>query len=153
ETRRLTTELHAGWARQTELMHKDLLECLDDSQRALGPLPDTGGAPTSDRVDRWIAWGLTLVGGCILLGLMTRPACLLAACFLLLFYLPSPPWPSMPDNPHVDGRHIFVDQNLIEMLALLVLATVPSGRWLGLDALVFLPWRKKASPSAGIGQS
>src|SRR5262249_43987331 len=47
ETRRLTTELHAGWARQTELMHKDLLECLDDSQRALGPLPDTGGAPTS----------------------------------------------------------------------------------------------------------
>src|SRR5262249_50255909 len=148
--------LHAGWARQTELMHKDLEQCLDDSKRALGPLPDTDATQAIDRADRWIAWGLMLVGGCILLGLVTRPACLLAACFLALIYLAYPPWPSMPDNPHLDSRNIFEDQNLIEMLALLVLATVPSGRWLGLDALIFMPWRRKRlapARASGIGPS
>jgi uncharacterized membrane protein YphA (DoxX/SURF4 family) len=144
EARRLADELHAGWAKQTELMHKDLEQCLDESQRALGPLPEPGGAQTIDRMDRCIAWGLTLVGGCILLGFMTRPACLLAACFLALIYLAYPPWPSLPDNARLHAGSIFVDQNLIEMLALLVLAMVPSGRWLGLDALVLLPFGSKA---------
>jgi uncharacterized membrane protein YphA (DoxX/SURF4 family) len=144
DARRLAAELHAGWAKQTELMHKDLEQCLDDSKRALGSVPDTDGAEAIDRVDRWIAWGLTLVGGCMLLGLMTRPACFLAACFLAVVYLAYPPWPSLPDNPRLDGRNIFVDQNLIEMLALLVLAMVPSGRWLGLDALIFMPWQRKS---------
>jgi uncharacterized membrane protein YphA (DoxX/SURF4 family) len=156
EARRLAAGLHAGWAKQTELMHKDLEQCLDDSKHALGPLPETGTARTIDRMDRWIAWGLTVVGGCILLGFMTRPACLVAACFLAVVYLAYPPWPQLPDNPHVDGRNIFVDQNLIEMLALVVLAMVPSGRWLGLDAVLFLPWRRQApklqAPS-GIGKS
>jgi uncharacterized membrane protein YphA (DoxX/SURF4 family) len=156
EARRLAAELHEGWAKQTELMHKDLGRCLTESQRALGALPETDGAQTIDRIDRSIAWGLTLVGGCILLGFMTRPACLVAACFLALVYLAYPPWPSLPDNPNLGGRNIFVDQNLIEMLSLLVLAMVPSGRWLGLDALIFLPWRRKApkaQPACGISQS
>jgi len=152
EARRLAALLHAGWAKQTELMHKDLEQCLDEPQRALGPLPERDGAQTIDRIDRSIAWGLTLVGGCILLGFLTRPACLLAACFLVFVYLAYPPWPSMPDNPRLEGGIIFVDQNLIEMLALLVLAMVPTGRWLGLDALVFLPWRKKA-PASGAAPS
>jgi uncharacterized membrane protein YphA (DoxX/SURF4 family) len=156
EARRLAAGLKAAWAKHTESMHKDLEQCLDESRRALGPLPKTNGPQTIDRMDRWIAWGLTLVGGFILLGFMTRPACLVAACFLALVYLAYPPWPSLPDNPHLDGRSIFVDQNLIEMLALLVLAMVPSGRWLGLDALIFLPWRRKAPAqprASGIGQS
>jgi uncharacterized membrane protein YphA (DoxX/SURF4 family) len=143
EARRLAADLHAGWAKQTELMHKDLERCLDESQRALGPLPEAESAHTVGRLDRWIAWGLSLVGACMLLGFMTRPACLFAACFLAFIYLAYPPWPSMPDNPHVDGRNIFVDQNLIEMLALFVLTMVPSGRWLGLDALVFLLFSRK----------
>jgi uncharacterized membrane protein YphA (DoxX/SURF4 family) len=154
EARRLAAGWKAAWSKQTEDMHKDLELCLDESRRALGPLPDGDRAERIDRLDRLIAWGLTVIGGCILLGLMTRPTCLLAACFLALIYLTYPPWPSMPDN--LDGRNIFVDQNLIEMLALLVLAMVPSGRWLGLDALIFMPWRRKSLAPArapGIGPS
>jgi uncharacterized membrane protein YphA (DoxX/SURF4 family) len=156
EARRLAAALKAGWAKQTEFMHMALEQCLNESRRALGPLPQNDCAKTIDRIDRWIAWGLTLVGGCILLGFMTRPACLVAAGFLALVYLAYPSWPSMPDNARLDGRNIFVDQNLIEMLALLVLGMVPTGRWLGLDALVFLSLRRKAQTQprgSGVGPS
>jgi hypothetical protein len=42
------------------------------------------------------------------------------------------------------------------MLALLVLAMVPSGRWLGLDALIFMPWQRKSlapARASGTGPS
>ena len=44
-----------------------------------------------------------------------------------------PWWPTPPQ----EGNYLFVNKNLIEMLALLVLATTRSGRWFGLDALIY----------------
>ena len=64
-------------------------------------------------------------------------ALLLAASFaagallLLSFYLSMPPFPWLPENLRAEGHYLFVNKNLIEMLALLALATVPSGRWVG----------------------
>jgi hypothetical protein len=46
-----------------------------------------------------------------------------------------PPWPGLPDNPRAEGHYLYINKNLIEMLALLALATTRSGRWAGLDAL------------------
>jgi hypothetical protein len=45
----------------------------------------------------------------------------------------------------VEGHYYFVNKNLIEMLALLVLATTRSGCWLGLDGLLHRlnPWRRR----------
>src|SRR5205085_11866432 len=85
-------------------------------------------------------------GLCLLLGLLTRPSAVLGALFLLMLYLAMPPFPWLPENTHVEGHYLFINKNLIEMLALLVLATVPSGRWFGLDGLLqFLnPWRWRA---------
>ena len=37
--------------------------------------------------------------------------------------------------PMTEGNPLFVNKNVIEMLALLVVAAHPTGRWLGLDAL------------------
>ena len=86
---------------------------------------------------------MTAVGACLLLGLLTRTACVGGAIFLLMFTLALPALPGLPINTRAEGTYLFVNKNMIEMLALLALATTRSGRWLGLDALLqFLnPWR------------
>jgi hypothetical protein len=35
-----------------------------------------------------------------------------------------------------EGNPVFVNKNVIECLALLALASMPTGRWMGLDALI-----------------
>lgn len=103
---------------------------------------------------QWIDWltkyGLCLVGACLLLGLLTRTACVGGALFLLMFYLAMPPLPGLPENPKAEGHYLFINKNLIEMLALLALATTLSGRWLGLDGLLqfFNPRRWRRQPAA-----
>jgi len=97
-------------------------------------------------LDKMVAWGTLLIGACLLLGLFSRTACLGGAAFLLMLYLAMPPFPWLPDPPRpLEGHYLFVSKNLIEMIALLTLATTRSGRWAGLDALVqFLnPWRRR----------
>jgi hypothetical protein len=62
-----------------------------------------------------------------------------------------PPFPGLPDNPKAEGHYLFINKNIIEMLALLALATTTSGRWVGLDGLVRAvnPFgRKKRIPPA-----
>jgi len=94
-------------------------------------------------VDWLSSWGLLMIGAGLLVGLMTRSACLAGALFLLMLYVAMPPWPWLPDNPRTEGHYLIVNKNSIEMFALLALATTRSGRWLGLDALLqfFNPWR------------
>jgi uncharacterized membrane protein YphA (DoxX/SURF4 family) len=97
----------------------------------------------------WITrWGLFTVGVLLLLGLFTRTACVAGAGFLLLFYLALPPLPGLPDNPRAEGSYLFINKNIIEMLALLALATTSSGKWVGLDGLVQLlnPFRRRTEP-------
>ena len=129
-------------------MQDDLASLLTADQKQLGPLP----APEPPAVLRWtdlaVMWTLLIVGGCLLLGFFSRPAALVGALFLLMLYLAMPPWPWLPANPRTEGHYLFVNKNLIEMLALLALATVPTGRWAGLDGLLqFLnPWRWRSAP-------
>jgi uncharacterized membrane protein YphA (DoxX/SURF4 family) len=87
-------------------------------------------------LDWLVTFGLTAAGLCLLVGFLTRPACLVGALLLLMFYLAMPPVPGVPDNPRAEGHYLFINKNLIEMLALLALATTHSGRWLGLDGLL-----------------
>jgi len=147
EIGRLRAEL---LAEQNAILTEALASVLSDEQQRLGPVPPAAGTSQLVWIDRLTRYGLTAVGVGLLLGLFTRLACLGGAAFLLLFYLTMPPFPWLPTNPVVEGHYVFVNKNLIEMLALLVLATTPSGRWVGLDGLLrFLnPWRRRAAVAA-----
>jgi len=88
-------------------------------------------------VDHATIYGLLIMGVCLILGLFTRLSALAGAVFLAQIYLSMPPWPGLPPNPMAEGHYFIVNKNLIEMLACLVIATTPTGRWIGLDALLF----------------
>jgi uncharacterized membrane protein YphA (DoxX/SURF4 family) len=103
-------------------------------QLAEGPLPRPGDP--AGWVDRSIEWGLTAMGACLLLGLFTPIAGLAAAAQLAVFYLASPAWPGLPAAT-LGGHYLYIDRNLIEMVAALVIATAGTGRWAGLDAYIF----------------
>jgi uncharacterized membrane protein YphA (DoxX/SURF4 family) len=98
-------------------------------ERTLKPDQSGSGGVAEDRatlesVDRVMKYGIVAVGGCLILGLFARLASLLGAVFLASIVLSQPPWlrDAAPTYPQ-----------LLEMLALLTLATVPVGRWCGLD--------------------
>jgi uncharacterized membrane protein YphA (DoxX/SURF4 family) len=89
-----------------------------------------------DWSDAIVKYGTVAVGVCLLLGLFTRTACVIGATFLLLFFLAMPPLPGWPESPRAEGHYLYINKNIIEMLALLALAGTRSGRWVGLDGLV-----------------
>lgn len=102
---------------------------------AQGPLEPAATASPIARLDTVTMWFITAVGALLLLGLFTPVACLLGAGFLLATYLTHPPFPWLPLPPGTEGNPVFVNKNLIELLALLTIAVHPTGRWMGLDAI------------------
>lgn len=107
----------------------------------VAPLPFSVERPYSswtmlDWSDFLVKYGITAVGLCLLVGLLTRTACVVGALYLLLFFLAMPPLPNWPEIQRSEGHYLFINKNIIEMLALLVLATTRSGRWAGLDGLL-----------------
>jgi uncharacterized membrane protein YphA (DoxX/SURF4 family) len=119
-------------------------------------------SPPGRRTDAWsmldwsdffVKWGITLTGAFLLAGLLTRTSCVVGAGLLLMFFLAMPPLPGWPESPRAEGHYLFINKNIIEMLALLTLATTYSGRWAGLDGLLqFLrPGRwQNAPPSSTV---
>jgi uncharacterized membrane protein YphA (DoxX/SURF4 family) len=88
--------------------------------------------------DAIVTYGLLAVGILLIAGLLTRTACLAGAVFLLSFFLAMPPLPGLPESPRAEGHYLYINKNIIEMLALLSLATTRSGRWAGIDGLLHL---------------
>jgi uncharacterized membrane protein YphA (DoxX/SURF4 family) len=96
-----------------------------------------------DVVNYSTIFGLIAIGLCLIAGLLTPLAALLAAAFLSMIYLSMPPWPGLPPNPKAEGHYWIVSKNLIELIACLVIATTPSGHWIGFDALFFAARRRR----------
>jgi uncharacterized membrane protein YphA (DoxX/SURF4 family) len=118
-------------ALETELK-ESAQKLLSAEQLALGPvrLPKT----PIDRINLQTMWGLTILGGLLLVGLFTRLASLGGAVMLTMFYLAMPPWPGVPEAPGPEHSFI-VNKNFIEIIALLAIAALPTGQWFGLDRL------------------
>jgi uncharacterized membrane protein YphA (DoxX/SURF4 family) len=87
-----------------------------------------------DVMDLGVMFGLSAIGLCLMLGFCTRLACLGGAAFLVNVVLTTFPVPGVyPEIPSIVGNFMFVSKDVVELLALLVLAAIPSGRWGGLD--------------------
>lgn len=119
---------------------------LNSEQLSMGP-------PTlpKEKID-WINLqtiaGLTILGGLLIAGLLTRPAAVAGAGMLLMFYLAMPPWPGVPEAPGPEHSFI-INKNLIEVLALLAIAALPTGQWFGLDGLLTRLCCRRKSCEAG----
>lgn len=86
-------------------------------------------------VDRIVMWSQLVLGLCLMAGLFSRMACLLLAAFLLHVTLVAPAIPGAPIPPAA-GHYLYINLYTIEMIALLALAALPTGRWFGMDALL-----------------
>ncbi|MBA3316016.1 MAG: hypothetical protein H0T47_22345 [Planctomycetaceae bacterium] len=103
------------------------------------------GAPsepwTQQRIVDWMTIGaLTVLGLLLIAGLATRAAAVAGAGMLLSFYLVWPPWPGVAEAVGSTEHSFIVNKNLIEVVALLALAAMPTGQWFGLDRLFTLGW-------------
>jgi uncharacterized membrane protein YphA (DoxX/SURF4 family) len=96
-----------------------------------------------DYINQLTIFGLIAIGFCLIAGFLTSWAALGAAAFLAMIYLSMPPWPGVPPNPKAEGHYFIVSKNLVELLACLVVATTPSGHWVGFDALFFGARRRR----------
>jgi uncharacterized membrane protein YphA (DoxX/SURF4 family) len=145
---KLRTELLADLAKQSEAFKSSLDNVLTPEQHSKGALPDAEEHTPIYYLDRATMWTHTILGGCLLLGLFTRLASFGLAVFLLLVTLVAPALPYAPTPPGAIGFYLYVNLYVIEMIALLLLATVPTGRWFGLDALVYYlnPFRRRPPP-------
>ena len=149
----MSFERERAWSRRKDLEtdRKSLIKDLDDRAQALrdglakiatAPQKESAGAykpPLTqlDTMNTLVTYGVWLIGLCLILGLLTRLSALGAAVFLLNIYFCIPPWPGLPESPKWEGHYYIVDNNLIEAIACLALVFLPTGHWVGLDAMLF----------------
>jgi uncharacterized membrane protein YphA (DoxX/SURF4 family) len=130
ETRKLYAELVPPIDRLWKDLETDLNAIATDEQyRQHGRLAISkpgrrfGDSETMDRV---IPWFDVTIGACLILGLLTRPAAIFAALFLVSVCAAQ--WPLAPGAAPIYNQ-------AVEALALLALAAIGAGRFLGIDAL------------------
>ena len=117
----------------TAEFHSAAYKLLEASEARKGPVPDS---PSQiHQINLITMWSLMIIGIMLMTGCLTRLSALGAASLLLLFYLPLPPWPGVPEPPGPE-HSLFVNKNLVEFFACLALAFLPTGRWIGVDALI-----------------
>jgi uncharacterized membrane protein YphA (DoxX/SURF4 family) len=86
-------------------------------------------------VDFLNIWGLTLVGLGLMLGFLSRIASIGGVALLAFYYLANPPFIGS-SGTMLEGHYVWIDKNLVELLALVVLTAIPTGFFFGLDGLI-----------------
>lgn len=119
--------LYAGWSSAGYL--KSSTGPLAGLFQWMGATPAVVGV-----VDFLNIWGLVLVGLGLMLGLLAQKAAYGGIALLALYYLAYPPLFGPVSNGS-DGHYLLVNRNLIEMLALGVIAVFP-GTSFGLDGVL-----------------
>jgi uncharacterized membrane protein YphA (DoxX/SURF4 family) len=94
--------------------------------------------------------GQIVIGLLLITGTLTRAASLAAVALLLLYYVANPPLVGLGLAVPADGHYLVVDRNLIELLALALLAALPATFLPGVDRW-FLRRRRSATEEARAG--
>jgi uncharacterized membrane protein YphA (DoxX/SURF4 family) len=143
-----------AWLSDLDAMGEEMCsafyQVLDDDQQSRAKVPYVMTAPEKLPVplpffksrahflDVTVTYALTAIGLCLLLGFCNRLACLGGGAFLISVLMTQPPWPTLiPHAPAVVGHALIVDKNFVEMVAIFMLATLPVGRWAGLDHFLY----------------
>ena len=87
-------------------------------------------------VDQLNIWGLILIGLGLFLGAFTRAAAVCGIALLALYWMANPPLVGLDYEMFTEGNYLMVDKNMVEMMALMVLAAFPTGTFFGLDRIV-----------------
>ncbi len=140
EVTRLRVGLMADLDERSETLETDLDSILTPEQQEAGPVEGEKPNRAIEYVDRVTPWMLCAIGAMLLIGLFTRLGAFAGAIFLLMTYLAVPAFPWLPSGGPSEGNYLFVNKNVIEMLALFALAGIPTGRWFGIDALLYWVW-------------
>jgi len=85
-------------------------------------------------VDFLNTWGLIAIGLGLIFGLFSRVASIAGALLLLVYYLNAPPLTGIEYTLPAGGNYIIVNETLIEVIALCVLALFPTSHIFGFDA-------------------
>jgi uncharacterized membrane protein YphA (DoxX/SURF4 family) len=91
-----------------------------------------------EQLNAMVTYSLTAIGLALIVGCCTRLAALGGAAFMGFIVLSQFPWPTIyPPPPPVVGHALFINKDVIEFLALVLVASVPAGRWGGLDYFLY----------------
>jgi thiosulfate dehydrogenase (quinone) large subunit len=82
------------------------------------------------------AWGLTLIGLSLLIGIFTRYSSIAGIILLLLYYLSHPAFPGITYLFPSDGSYFIINKTLVELVALLVVFAFPTAQIFGLQRLI-----------------
>jgi thiosulfate dehydrogenase [quinone] large subunit len=105
---------------------------------AQGPLKSVFSALTNQAVLPWVDMlnitALIVVGFALILGIFEKLGAFIGIGLLALYYLAHPSLPGLPQIG-VEGNYWFVNKNLIELVACLVLYQFPTGHYFGLKRI------------------
>jgi len=88
-------------------------------------------------VDFLNMWGLVLIGLGLILGLFSRISIVAGIALLGMYYLSHPPMAGYSYSVPSEGAYLWINKNLIEMVALAVLLVFPTWKKIGIDRFIF----------------
>jgi len=86
-------------------------------------------------IDKINAYGLTVIGLALILGVFTRLALWSGVSLLIMYYLAYPPFGGFSYGAPSEGSYLIVNKNLVELFAMILLVFTESGQFFGLDML------------------
>lgn len=95
-----------------------------------------------DAFDFLNMWGLTAIGIGLILGCLTRISIIGGISLLTVYYLSHAPFVGAQYMLPSEGSYLWVNKNLIELVALAVLYVYPTQKIIGLDRLFFIGKKK-----------
>ena len=105
---------------------------------AQGPFKSLFVSLANDAIIGWVDVlnysALIIVGVTLILGIFEKLGSFVGIGLLALYYLAHPPFPWL-DQINVEGSYWFVNKNLIELVACIILFQYPTGDYFGLKSL------------------
>ena len=119
----------AGWMGEADAVGRELVAAWNeklsaqDRRRAAAVVEPT----RLWRVDRFVSWSLVTIGGCLVVGFVTKFNAMGGVFFLLSVVASQPFWLAAAQSTY---------EQWVEIAGLLVLASAPLGAWAGVDAFL-----------------